>query len=544
VKQQLRVATNALSKLQSESRQELEIAQKRAENEKIQMMTEIVNLKEDIDKMNQLIVRAKDDMNDISNDSDLLVEQKMKEIGVLDEKIKELVNVKNQYESRINKLEVELEKLKVALDESQKLKAQLQQKLDELKRQSELAKLADEATIAKVKNDLDQERTKFSNQLGAIKDQLDQVKKESRREIETLRTETKEEKGKLEEQISDLQVELANATDRIERARKAVFEVRQAADAKLARIEKESKRYKTKMRNLSSQEKANLEQRVWDLEFKVNKAKYDVIVAEKESRKLKEAAASHADEIKALEEAHQKELYDLEQTLMAKEVSFEKSEKESREKAQRLVIKFRNKIKRKEKKSIASIESLRQQILQAFDLENMEEVKNDFAGQAMGLSVAIATAAAKMKASNEEFKAKVAALEKSLQDLKESSKRNLEQKEAEYETNLGIEREKAASERDQLVAEKKREISKVEEEGRRNISTVRMEYTQKLNKSNNELEILKSRLEEKEKLIQTYEAEQRSYRKLAKFAWKATREKLSLKGRRKSNKDTGRKDKK
>ena len=77
-------------------------------------------------------------------------------------------------------------------------------------------------------------------------------------------------------------------------------------------------------------------------------------------------------------------------------------------------------------------------------------------------------------------------------------------------------------------------LQKLEEEGRRTVSALRMEFTEKLKASEEENRKLQSSLGEKKEIIQTYKEDQKSYRKLARLVWKATREKIS--SRRKRNK--------
>ncbi len=533
MKEKLRSTVDELSKLKSESQKELETAQKRAESEKVAMMAEIVSLQEELEKTNGMIVKAKEEISSISNDSALQAEQKLIEITAKDEQIKDLVSLRNEYENKINELQVECQKLKVALDESEKINLEVQKKFNDLQKNSESTQRADRETIAKSKTELAEERKKS----GSLKELLNIVKTESEKELEKIRLETSEERQRMEMQVSKLQAELADATDRIERARKSVFEVRQAADAKVARMEKETKKFKESMRNLSSQEKTELKRRLWDLEYKLNKAKYDVIVAEKEARTLREAAMTHEKQIQDLEESHQIDIYELEQNVIAKEMFFAKARKANKEKSQRLVIKFRNKLQRKETKAVSSLEDLRQQLLKAFGLEidNRKGKNLSFDDQATELAAVISKVLLKMKATNDDFEAKVIALEKSLNHVREQAEKDLKEKEEEYMLKLEDERQKAFEEKDRLVNEKFNDIKKVEEEGRRNISTVRLEYTEKLNKSKVELEKLKNSLEEKNKLIQNYEEEQRSYRKLAKLVWKATREKISSPIRRKKS---------
>lgn len=537
MKMKLRSTVDDLSKLKSQSQKELETAQKRAESEKMAMMAEIMSLQEELEKTNGLIVKAKEEISSISNDSALQAEQKLIEISAKDEQIKDLVSLRNEYENKINKLQVECQKLKVALEESEKINLEVQKKFDDLQKNSESTQRADRETITKAKTELADERKKFSFQLGSLKEQLNIVKTESKKELEKIKLETSEERQRMEIQVSKLQAELAEATDRIERARKSVFEVRQAADAKVARMEKETKKFKQSMRNLSSQEKTELKRRLWDLEYKLNKAKYDVIVAEKESRTLREAAMKHENQIQDLEESHRRDIYELEQNVIAKEMFFAKARKANKEKSQRLVIKFRNKLQRKENKAVTSLEDLRQQLLNAFELEidNRKGKNLSFDDRVTELSAVISNAVSKMKATNDDFEAKVIALEKSLSRVREQAEKDLKEKEAEYKLKLEDERQKASEEKDQLVNEKITDIKKVEEEGRRNISTVTLTLTEKLNKSKVELEKLKNSLEEKNKLIQNYEEEQRSYRKLAKLVWKATREKISSPIRRKKS---------
>lgn len=455
--------------MKADSQKQFDDAVQKAEDEKMVMMSEITTLRQELDETNQMIIMAKREIYEIANNSALELDQKMKEIAARDEQIQGLTAIRNQYENKINLLEAELETLQVAL-------------------------------------------------------------KESKKEIELIQLEASDEKEKLESQILQLKSELTYATDKIERATKSVYEVRQAADAKVNKIQKEANSFKSKMRQLLTQETSHLKERVEDLEFKMTKANYDVIVAEKEAKRLKAAALKHESEIKALEQSYQKQMFDVEQNLMAKEMYFARSKAESRRKSQSLVSRFRNKLERKEKKVVDAMETLRQQILSAFDMKNtlVSGKQLSVGEQTAELTITLSDAVAKMNARNQDFETKILLLEKSLSDIKERAQKDLQSKEEEYNMTLENERERAAAEKYELISEQKKDIQKLEEEKRRDISVVRMEMKQKLNDYKDENKRLKFRLKEQDQLIQNYEEEHQSYRKLIKLLWKATREKVSF----------------
>lgn len=404
----------------------------------------------------------------------------------------------------------------------------------ELEKEAELTKKEDKENIQKIKDQLSDEKKQFSMQLASLKEQLNKVKADSEQELQIVKNEAADKKEKLEKQVSSLQAELFLAVDRIERARKSVFEVKKASDGKVEKMKKDSDRFKDKMRKFSQEEKNELKRRLWDLEYKVSKAKYILILAQKEAKALKTAALDHEAQIEALEEDHNEEILLLKEKMKSDEKLYSIAKIKDRKRTQRIVSSFRNKLGRKEKNVVNSLEFLRQRLLNDFELENEKGSykKETFGEQTAELSRIIAITVEKMDARSKKFDDKVTMLEKSLIDARETAKRDLKEKEKEYEMNLEKEREQAQVERNQLIREKNDEIKRAEEEGNRNVNIVRIDLTQKLNVSRNEVEKLKDSLEEKNELIGKYEEEKKSYRKLAKLVWKATREKLSSRRKR------------
>jgi len=525
LKRKLRSASNELKEVKLISQQDLEKAQQDAEAEKKEMLTEIGNLQIALEQTNAMIAKAKTDMNTISNDSVVEIDRQRGEIIKKDEEIRKLVKVRNELENDINTLKLQCEKLKSALEESEEQALEVKVKMEELRGIWK----ADQDSMSYMKEEFSMEKRALSDKLESLTEKLNS----SETELKITKSKSIEEKQELQVEMSHLQAKLNEANDKLERASRSVYEVRKAADDKVNRMKEDTDKYKSTMRSISSFEKNDMKRKVWDLEYKVEKAKYDLIRSEKQVKTLKATASSYEDKIKTLEEAYESEIFELEQNLRVKEMFYAKSKIASRQRMEGLAGKFQKRMKRRENTTIGNLEAAVQELSRLFDITVQSGTSRTIGQKRTDLFTAITDAAAKMEATKEDFNAKVAELENSLVGVQEKAKKDLIEKNVEFELKLKEEQQKAKAERDKLVTTKNDEIKKVEEEGRRSLSAVRMDLTEKLNDLKNEEKRLQDSLDKQNKLVQKYEEDQKSYRKLVKLAWKATREKISSRRKKK-----------
>ncbi len=524
LKNKLRSTSNELKEVKLSSQQELEKVQQNAETEKEEMLTEITNLQMALDETNAMITEAKKEMNKISTDSVVTIERRKEDIIKRDEEIRKLVKTRNDLEHEIKDLKDQCSNLNSALEESERQASEVQMKMEELSRVWK----ADQDSMSRMKGEFSKEKNTLSDKLESLSEKLS----DSEKELQLTKDKSFDEREQLQMEISSLQAKLNEATDKLERASKSVYEVRQAADNKVNQMKEETNKYKNTMRNLSSQEKKELKRKVWDLEYRVEKAKYDLIISQKQVKTLKAESSKYEDQVKMLEETHQKEIRELEQSLNVKEMFYAKSKVASRQKMEGLVDKFQKRMKRRENKVIENLEAAILELSKQFEIKIQSGTSRSVDQKHTDLFTAINNAATKMEATTEHFNAKVAELENSLANVKEKAKNDLEEKKEEYESKLKHEQEKAKAERDKLVTMKNDEIKKVEEQGRQSMNAVRLELTKKLSDLKIEEQRLQLSLDKKNRLIQTYEEDQKSFRKLAKMAWKATREKISSRRRK------------
>jgi chromosome segregation ATPase len=512
---------------------QVKVAQEQANDEKKSMMNGIVELQQQLSETNTMITKSKTEMNNISRDSALMVEQKIKELSSKDKEITQLMQEKNQYENDIQQLEMQSEKLKVALENSEQQKNQVQKMIDEIRKESEMTKKSNQENMNRLQNDLDVEREKFISQFAVLTEQLEQVKMETQEYVRNVSDQSMQEKEELQGTIADLQAELYQAKDRIDRAEKSVVEVRQTSDAKVEKIKKDADKFKGKMRNFSSVEKKELTRRVWDLEYKVGKAKYDVIIAQKEAKKLKAAALDHENEIKALEAIHEAEMKTLQQRLTTSEISYDKMRVEDRERMERIVTSFQKRMNRRENKAMSALKGLRNQVMNVFDVKGAltSSADDTFDATTSDLYDVIASVGMDVDTRNKDFGENINSLESILSDTIEGARKDFSDREEEYASNMEKLRKDAVAEREEIIAIKNIEIRKVEQENIRNLGSVRMEFTEKLNKSKGQISRMQNIIDEKDEIIHEYEAEKRSYRKLAGLAWRATKDKVSSRRR-------------
>jgi len=515
---------NQLSKFKISSQEELEKVQKGAEEEQQKLVDEIKYLQKALEDTTNMIDKVKDDMNVASDSFEVKVLNQKWIIDKKEETIKNLVQEKDDMENNMGMLQTQLDELSLALEESKQQKADVENQLKQMQEENQIFKETEQEQITQLKGKFDSEKEGLLEQIKLYSDEVDEIKSKSKQEIQLAKDEETEKRLGLEIKITALQSDLNSAAERLERASKSVYEVRKAADLKVNQIKEETAKYKARLRNIDSQQKREYKRKVWDLESKVESVKYDLIKARKETIQLKATVSTLEDQIKTLKTQYETDLDAIEQKLVTEQDNASKFQLQAGQRMRSLVSKFQRRMIRREMKSMTNIELARKDLIERFGIvdpskQSTTTMTTTLDATMFDLMATIEDASTKMKDTENEFNTKILEMESNMRDTAVKMKE-------EHEKELQFQKKNAEMKIIELEQTNNIEIKRAIENGKREVSSLRVVMNQKLNELKHEEKLLQETLDERNSLIEEYELERSSYRKLVKCLWLATKKKV------------------
>jgi len=519
----LQSLSNELAQVEINAKEQLDKATLEAEEERKQLVSDIAALQSALEETTTKIDTAKEEMDVIANNSSIALKLQQMQVSQKDDEINQLMQQQEELQMNINSLTIQLDEVRNALVDSEKVAMQLEKQMDDLKRESEEARKADQNLIERIKSQFMQEKDSLTDQLQTFTQDLLRVKEEKEEQLQQIKEDTENEKEKLMEERSTMQIQLDNVRSIISATKEEMVKVKQQTDAQVKRQSNESKRLDRAVKEVSAREKKELKVQIWDLETKVEAARYNLNVANKETKALKASVALFEDQIKELEESNKEQVRELEERIRADQMFYASSNTAAKTRMQGLVEKFQRRTIRREQKAKQDIEDTRLELTKQFDSQEKSlQIEKEDAVEAMRVQ-----GESELDAASKEFDAKVMDLNKQMNLAKDKAQKRMNDMKTTYEGELKFERIKSEKEKEAVIAMKNTEIKKVEEEARRSYSMLQMDTTQKLYQSSQEKRALQGIIKEQNGLIENYEAERTSFRKLAKLTWLVTKEKIT-----------------
>jgi len=501
--------------------EELEEKFNEAEGEKEKLLLEIKTLTSSLTSTTEEINKVKGEMNEIVNNSTAEVGRQQSSLSKKEREISELTQQKESIQMELSTLLIELDVLNVALEESKRQTAKLEKQMTTLQKESDQARKADQDLLAKLTSQFNKEKDNLSKQLLSFTEELTKVKDEKDTEVKALKANAKTEVGQLESELSLTQDDLDSVIAQVDGVKEAAAKSKKEADDKVRRQREESKRLDKAVKSVAAQQKKAFKREIWDLETKLEAAIYNYYTARNELKVLREKETLFENKIQQLEAMHSDEVLELENKMEAAEMVFATNKNSAKRKTTRLVEAFQRRLARRADKAQKDTEDLRNKLTTEFELkekqlqQEMEDSITKVRDQAKtGLALA-----------KEEFQFQ-------LETAENESAREKEELTSKYETNLRNERLQAVKDLEEAISKKDAEIRAIRSSAAADFDVMKTNLTVKLNISSDEKKALMSTLEEKGKLIDQYEEERSSFRKLAKQTWKVTKDKIRRRGKK------------
>lgn len=486
LEKQVNESKNDVMKEKENSKEQVEKLQQKSEKEKAALMKEITYLRDALSSTDEQIEKAKKEMEALLIDSEMDLGLLEREIDQKDNQLEKLANEKEDLNNRLTQLGQELEKKN--------------------KENEELAK----------------EKSTLSSKFQAVSESLAQVRKESKETMKRIKEEGESMKTKFEQERSNFQQQLNEFMMQLQGAKDEAVLAKREADETIRRQKEESKRFGENMTKITNEEKKILKKQIWDLETKLSDAEYKYYAARNEIKEFKTSISDLEKRIDDIEFSHKMEKEELKARMDADEMFYARNKFQWKKRMFGLVDKFMRRMKRRDESNKKKLETLRTDLENKFIAER-NEIELDNERKLEDLRQFSDKALSKMKV---EYEGLIEDLKKQMAVTEEVNKNQMDELESKFERMLRKERELFDKKRLALIAENKEELESARKQADFDYNKLRIDMSGKLRDLSDEKEMMEQLLDERNDVVQEYENDQKSFRKIAKMAWKAAASKV------------------
>ena len=207
------------------------------------------------------------------------------QVGRVDE---EQVRQLEKKEAKINRLKFSLVEVREQAEESVRKAVEAEDQIKALQTQVKDEKEESNGFIARIKEKFKKEKDELTTKVNDISEQLESNKAETSQELLHVQLAAKIREEELQKDISDFGSKLTSSESKVSELAKEAEEMRSRHRDQLGRQKKEAKRLQEASDRVAAQDKRSLRNKTWAAETALSAAKYDLVLAQKEIKRLKE----------------------------------------------------------------------------------------------------------------------------------------------------------------------------------------------------------------------------------------------------------------
>ena len=207
------------------------------------------------------------------------------QVGRVDE---EQVRELEKKEAEINRLKFSLVEVREQTEESVRKAVEAEDQIKALQTQVKDEKEESNGFIARIKEKFKKEKDELLTKVNDISEQLESNKAETSQELLHVQLAAKIREEELQKDISDFGSKLTSSESKVSELAKEAEEMRSRHRDQLSRQKKEAKRLQEASDRVAAQDKRSLRNKTWAAETALSAAKYDLVLAQKKIKRLKE----------------------------------------------------------------------------------------------------------------------------------------------------------------------------------------------------------------------------------------------------------------
>ena len=207
------------------------------------------------------------------------------QVGRVDEdRVREI----EKREAEISRLKFSLVEIREQAEESSRKAMEAEAQIAALETQVEDGKEESKGLIARIKEKFQKEKAELTTKVNDMTEELETTKAEVEKEKSDIKLAAMVREKDLENQLSDIKFKFSASESKVEKLTKEVEEMRSRHREQLNRQKKEARRLQEASDRVAAQDKRDLRNKAWALETALSAAKYELMLAQKEIRKLQE----------------------------------------------------------------------------------------------------------------------------------------------------------------------------------------------------------------------------------------------------------------
>lgn len=488
LEKQAKRSKNEVTEEIQNSKEQIDKLQQQSDKEKAALMKEISFLRDALSSTDEQIDKAKNEMEALLIDSEMDLGLLEREIDQKDNQLENLAAEKEDLSNRLTQLGQELERKN--------------------KENEELAK----------------EKSSLSSKFQAVSESLAQVRKESKETMKRIKEEGESMKAKFEEEKSSFQQQLNEFMMQLQGAKNEAVSAKREAEEKVKLQKEESQRFGENLTKVTNEEKKILKKQIWDLETKLTNAEYKYYGARNELKEYKKLISELEQRIVDMEFSQRIEKAELKARMDADEMFFARNKYEGKRRMFGLVDKFMRRMKRRDESNKKKLETLRTDLESKFVIERNEiEILNK-----KKLEELRQLADRELSRTKVEYEQVIEDLKREINIAQEVNKYQTDELKSKFERMLRKEQELFDKTRQSLIAENNEALDSTRKQAAFDYNRLKMETSARLREAFDEKERMKKILDETIYAVEEYENDTKSFRKIAKMAWKAAASKVKL----------------
>lgn len=476
----------------------------------------------------------------------LVLEQKMrskevkkKEIEVQEWRTKEqeIRELKEQREIEIKRLKFQLTALQESLAKTEKRAKEAKIQYDKLKKNSSAKESTDREIIDELQKKFAREEELLKSQIKVLEgDVMDSNSRFEKSESSFRKKETE-----LKSEIDGLQGLIDKINRQFSEASAKLLSQKQDFEGKLSKQKEDADRKTKAFETASGMDKRGLRYEAWEALNKLEVVKYELNVANRDMKKYRSTSEALEKQVNEMNKEFQDKLFELETRMEGDQMSFAKAQKAAEENLESVKAEFKTKLRNKDKEFGDKLNNTTLEYEQK--LEEMNETLSSQTEEIKKLKddeIARITSetAAQITAQEEEFQFYKEKSEETLFEEKARSEKEVADLKNEMERKLEWVKKTAEIEKQKIIEEKDAIISSNQDQATRVFIKMESELNQRWMEEASVRKRADESILKKNKQINNYEGERKSFRKIAKLALSLAKEKsvnfISKKKKKKS----------
>lgn len=456
--------------------------------------------------------------------------------------------------TEMNRLKMQIAELKFTLEDIDAKTEVAKRRIELLEQQDgndddsndngDVSKTGDRNVIERLMDRLRQGNDDLSQQLNTSTTELTQLQNASQTQLKTYLNQTTELKRSLQSQVAQLESELTLLSDQTQSSKSArdsairigLRSVRRTESRRRAQVERSVRTEKGKLR----MERWKLESRLQKVRVAIMRENGSLRGAERENERAEiERSLGELEGVIGDKEREVQEIVEmLEDELMKEEEEGKEENIQGRGRTVGLVKRLRSRVRRWEDEGERQIEIIR--VKKGDEMVRVRKIKDeerrDIEKQRDEKLVEIdETLEDDIKSEKRKYDGLVLDFERRMADEKDDARNGIDGMIKKMRGNLEIIMVNARKEKNDMINNKNTEISGLEKESAEDYAELVTKMTEKISRADGDIKDLQGIIVESDRIIEVYEAERKSLRKLVGLAFVKTlqRPRMFIKNRRK-----------